>query len=114
MPGSSRRVRAMSDELPPTGALRLARVVGVPVYLDRTWLLLGLFVAWTGLCFLMLITQNPIEGPAGPCPGFQGPTECDRALASPLVISVPAVLAIWMAGLALLLVVRAAASRSRR
>ena len=48
MPGSSRRVRAMSDELPPAGALRLARVAGVPVYLDRTWLLLGAFVAWTG------------------------------------------------------------------
>lgn len=38
----------MSDELPPTGALRLARVAGVPVYLDRTWLILGAFVAWTG------------------------------------------------------------------
>jgi Zn-dependent protease len=38
----------MSDELPPSGALRLARVAGVPVYLDRTWLLLGAFVAWTG------------------------------------------------------------------
>ena len=38
----------MSDELPPTGALRLARVAGVPVYLDRTWLLLGAFVAYTG------------------------------------------------------------------
>ena len=48
MPGSSRRVRAMSDELAPAGALRLARVAGVPVYLDRTWLLLGAFVAWTG------------------------------------------------------------------
>ena len=48
MPGSSRRVRPMSDELPPAGALRLARVAGVPVYLDRTWLLLGAFVAWTG------------------------------------------------------------------
>ncbi len=48
MPGPSRRVRAMSDEPPPAGALRLARVAGVPVYLDRTWLLLGAFVAWTG------------------------------------------------------------------
>ena len=48
MPGSSRRVRAMSDESPPAGALRLARVAGVPVYLDRTWLFLGAFVAWTG------------------------------------------------------------------
>jgi Zn-dependent protease len=38
----------MSDEQPPAGALRLARVAGVPVYLDRTWLLLGAFVAWTG------------------------------------------------------------------
>jgi len=38
----------MSDELPPAGALRLARVAGVPVYLDRSWLLLGAFVAWTG------------------------------------------------------------------
>jgi Zn-dependent protease len=38
----------MSDELPPAGALRLARVAGVPVYLDRTWLILGAFVAWTG------------------------------------------------------------------
>ena len=48
MPGHSRRVRGMSDELPPAGALRLARVAGVPVYLDRSWLLLGAFVAWTG------------------------------------------------------------------
>ena len=38
----------MSDELPPTGALRIARVAGVPVYLDRTWLILGAFVGWTG------------------------------------------------------------------
>jgi Zn-dependent protease len=38
----------MSDESPPAGALRLARVAGVPVYLDRTWLFLGAFVAWTG------------------------------------------------------------------
>jgi Zn-dependent protease len=38
----------MSDELPPAGALRVARVAGVPVYLDRTWLILGAFVAWTG------------------------------------------------------------------
>ena len=39
----------MSDESrPPGGALRLARVAGVPVYLDRTWLLLGAFLAWTG------------------------------------------------------------------
>lgn len=32
----------------PAGALRLARVAGVPVYLDRTWLLLAAFIAWTG------------------------------------------------------------------
>jgi Zn-dependent protease len=38
----------MSDENPPSGALRVARVAGVPVYLDRTWLLLALFIAWTG------------------------------------------------------------------
>lgn len=38
----------MSDEQAPPGALRLGRVTGVPVYLDRTWLLLGAFVAWTG------------------------------------------------------------------
>jgi len=38
----------MSDESAPAGALRLASVAGVPVYLDRTWLLLGAFVAWTG------------------------------------------------------------------
>ena len=38
----------MSDEQPPAGTLQLARVAGVPVYLDRTWLLLGAFVAWTG------------------------------------------------------------------
>lgn len=38
----------MSDENPPAGALRVARVAGVPVYLDRTWLLLALFIAWTG------------------------------------------------------------------
>ena len=39
----------MSDESrPPGGALRLARVAGVPVYLDRTWLLLAAFIAWTG------------------------------------------------------------------
>lgn len=38
----------MSDPQPPRGALRLARVAGVPVYLDRTWLLLAAFIAWTG------------------------------------------------------------------
>jgi Zn-dependent protease len=49
MPGSSRRVPAMSDESrAPAGALRLGRVAGVPVYLDRTWLFLAAFIAWTG------------------------------------------------------------------
>lgn len=39
----------MSDESrAPAGALRLGRVAGVPVYLDRTWLLLAAFIAWTG------------------------------------------------------------------
>jgi Zn-dependent protease len=38
----------MSDPQPPRGAIRLARVAGVPVYLDRTWLLLAAFIAWTG------------------------------------------------------------------
>lgn len=38
----------MSDEQAPPGALRLARVAGVPVYIDRTWLLLAAFIAWTG------------------------------------------------------------------
>jgi Zn-dependent protease len=38
----------MSDESAPAGALRLASVGGVPVYLDRTWLLLAAFIAWTG------------------------------------------------------------------
>ncbi|MGL4176149.1 MAG: site-2 protease family protein [Dermatophilaceae bacterium] len=33
---------------PPAGALRLGSVTGVPVYLDRTWLLLGAFIAWSG------------------------------------------------------------------
>ena len=32
----------------PTGAVRIARVAGVPVYLDRTWVLLGLLVLWLG------------------------------------------------------------------
>ncbi|NHI18397.1 site-2 protease family protein [Phycicoccus endophyticus] len=32
----------------PAGALRIGRVAGVPVYLDRTWLLLAAFIAWTG------------------------------------------------------------------
>ena len=49
MPRSSRRVRGMSAEpRPPSGAVRLGRVAGVPVYLDRTWLLLAAFIAWTG------------------------------------------------------------------
>lgn len=39
----------MSEEPPrPPGAVRLASVAGVPVYLDRTWLLLAAFIAWTG------------------------------------------------------------------
>lgn len=39
----------MSDESrPPAGALRLGRVAGVPVYLDRSWLLLAAFIAWSG------------------------------------------------------------------
>ncbi|WP_392542084.1 site-2 protease family protein [Oryzobacter telluris] len=38
----------MSDEKAPAGAVRLARVAGVPVYLDRTWLFLAAFIAWTG------------------------------------------------------------------
>lgn len=39
----------MSDAPPPpSGALRLGAVAGVPVYLDRTWLLLAAFVAWSG------------------------------------------------------------------
>ena len=32
----------------PAGSLRLGRVAGVPVYLDRTWLILAAFIAWTG------------------------------------------------------------------
>ncbi|QIM20875.1 hypothetical protein G7075_06575 [Phycicoccus sp. HDW14] len=32
----------------PTGALRIGRVAGVPVYLDRTWLLLAALFAFTG------------------------------------------------------------------
>ncbi|MBM6399622.1 site-2 protease family protein [Phycicoccus sonneratiae] len=32
----------------PTGALRIGRVAGVPVYLDRTWLLLAALFAYTG------------------------------------------------------------------
>lgn len=38
----------MSDPQPPSGSIRLAQVAGVPVYLDRTWLILGAFIAWTG------------------------------------------------------------------
>lgn len=39
----------MSDESSaPAGSMRLGRVAGVPVYLDRTWLLLAAFIAWTG------------------------------------------------------------------
>src|SRR5829696_446489 len=33
---------------PPAGAVRLGQVAGVPVYLDRTWLFLAAFIAWTG------------------------------------------------------------------
>jgi Zn-dependent protease len=33
---------------PPAGALRIGGVAGVPIYLDRTWLVLALLVAWTG------------------------------------------------------------------
>jgi Zn-dependent protease len=33
---------------PPAGAVRIGRVAGVPVYLDRTWLILGLLVGWSG------------------------------------------------------------------
>ncbi|HET6967081.1 MAG TPA: site-2 protease family protein [Ornithinibacter sp.] len=36
------------ESRPPAGSLRLGRVAGVPVYLDRTWLLLAAFIAWTG------------------------------------------------------------------
>src|SRR5918993_338817 len=32
----------------PAGAVRLGQVAGVPVYLDRTWLFLAAFIAWTG------------------------------------------------------------------
>lgn len=38
----------MSEDTAPAGSLRVARVAGVPVYLDRTWLLLAAFIAWTG------------------------------------------------------------------
>lgn len=33
---------------PPRGAVRVARVAGVPVYIGRGWLILAAFVAWTG------------------------------------------------------------------
>jgi Zn-dependent protease len=39
----------------PTGAMRVGSVVGVPVYLDRTWLLLGGFVAWSGFTSARLL-----------------------------------------------------------
>ena len=32
----------------PTGAVRIGGVAGVPVYLDRTWVVLGLLVLWVG------------------------------------------------------------------
>lgn len=38
----------MPDPQAPPGSIRLGRVAGVPVYLDRTWLILGAFIAWTG------------------------------------------------------------------
>ena len=38
----------MPDPQAPSGSIRLGRVAGVPVYLDRTWLILGAFIAWTG------------------------------------------------------------------
>jgi Zn-dependent protease len=37
-----------ADPPPPRGAVRVARVAGVPVYVGRGWLLLAAFVAWTG------------------------------------------------------------------
>ncbi len=39
---------SVSDPPPPRGAVRVARVAGVPVYIGRGWLLLAAFVAWTG------------------------------------------------------------------
>lgn len=48
MARASRRVRGMPDPQAPSGSIRLGRVAGVPVYLDRTWLILGAFIAWTG------------------------------------------------------------------
>ena len=38
----------MSTSQPPAGALRLARVAGVPVYLDRSWLVLAAILLWVG------------------------------------------------------------------
>lgn len=32
----------------PKGALRIGRAAGVPIYLDRTWLFLAAFIAFTG------------------------------------------------------------------
>ncbi len=49
MPSGSRRVVGMSTSPPePAGALRIGRVAGVPVFLDRTWLLLAAFFAYSG------------------------------------------------------------------
>ncbi len=49
MPSGSRRVVGMSTSPPaPVGALRIGRVATVPVYLDRTWLILGALVAFQG------------------------------------------------------------------
>ncbi len=39
---------SVSTPPPPAGALRIGGVAGVPVYLDRTWLVLAAVVAWTG------------------------------------------------------------------
>jgi Zn-dependent protease len=49
MPPASRRVPTMSTApAAPTGAVRIGTVAGVPIYLDRTWLILALVIAWTG------------------------------------------------------------------
>ena len=39
---------SVAEPPPPKGAVRVARVAGVPVYIGRGWLLLAAFVAWTG------------------------------------------------------------------
>lgn len=49
MPSGSRRVGGMSTSPPaPAGSVRLGRVATVPVYLDRTWLILAVLVAFQG------------------------------------------------------------------